>query len=42
MVNLYERGATIRQLAERYDRIYSQIRRMLLAAGVTLRPRGRQ
>lgn len=36
----YERGATIRTLAELHDRPFSSIRWVLLQAGVTLRRRG--
>ncbi|OKA09025.1 helix-turn-helix domain-containing protein [Amycolatopsis regifaucium] len=38
LVRLYNNGATIESLAERYALSYRKVRTTLLAAGVTLRP----
>ena len=40
LVRHYERGATIRATAKAYGQSYGLTRRMLLNAGVVLRPRG--
>ncbi|WP_427846415.1 helix-turn-helix domain-containing protein [Amycolatopsis keratiniphila] len=42
MVNAYNGGRSIRQLAAMHGMSYCQTRRVLLAEGVQLRPRGRQ
>ncbi|MFE6610191.1 helix-turn-helix domain-containing protein [Amycolatopsis sp. NPDC057786] len=42
MVNAYNGGRSIRQLADTYGMSYNQTRRVLLAEGVRLRPTGRQ
>lgn len=39
-VELYEVGSSIREIAKRFGVSYGTVRRMLLNAGVTLRPRG--
>lgn len=36
----YEKGATIRQLAEQTGRSYGFVNRILIESGVELRPRG--
>ena len=36
----YERGASIRELADETGRSYGSVRRLLTEAGTTLRPRG--
>ncbi|MGW2692398.1 helix-turn-helix domain-containing protein [Streptomyces sp. NPDC001296] len=40
LAGLYRGGSSIRGLAERSGRSYGHVRRLLLEAGVTLRPRG--
>ncbi|MGH3906163.1 MAG: helix-turn-helix domain-containing protein, partial [Pseudonocardiaceae bacterium] len=40
VITQYQRGATLRELAELTGCSYSSIRRLLLAAGVTVRARG--
>lgn len=41
LVDGYQRGATLHQLAEEIGRSYATVRRNLLRAGVVLRPTGR-
>ena len=40
VIKLYEQGLTLAQLAVKYETAPGTIRRALLAAGVTVRPRG--
>jgi hypothetical protein len=42
LASRYERGASIRQLAEQSGRSFGTVRRLLCEAGVQLRPRGKQ
>ncbi|WP_370451369.1 helix-turn-helix domain-containing protein [Amycolatopsis sp. WAC 01416] len=41
LANAYRDGRSIRQLAAKHGMSYNQTRRILLAEGVQLRPRGR-
>ncbi|MGW3044004.1 helix-turn-helix domain-containing protein [Kitasatospora sp. NPDC001159] len=40
MRQMYDAGASVREIAEKYERSYGSVHRLLSMASVTFRPRG--